>query len=138
MARHRSPKVDRPRQGSIVYTGTLDSLGNNYKDRTVLLVSHDDGSETFDGIAITRNTQLSPPDHQVALDHSHPLTNLTAACVAVCTWPVEVDVSRIRRIVGRLPMANLEQVLERIKELRDKGVIQGADSQVTDSTEPPS
>ena len=88
----------------------------------MLLVGPDDGSGTFDGISITTKTHLAPAEHQVAID-LHPLTGLTRPCVAVCTWPVEVEIDRIRRVTGRVTKANLEQVLERIVELRAQGVI---------------
>jgi hypothetical protein len=120
MAR-RAPKVDKLQEGSIVYAGVFDPRFNNYKVRPILVLRvRNDGS--LDGICITKNAHLSPPEHQVQIDE-HPVTGLRHPSVVVCTWPAYVEKGQVRGHAGRLPKANLEAVLDRIRLLVGQGVI---------------
>lgn len=119
MAR-RPPRTLRVELGSIVYFGVFDQRFNNYKKRPVLIMSDDDGSGTFDGLAITTRFDLAPVEEQVAI--VDPWTGLKEPSAVVCTWPVEVDSTRMDPC-GKVTRANLEQVLQRVHDLRLKGVI---------------
>jgi hypothetical protein len=65
----------------------------------------------------------APPEHVVRLDHQHPMTGLSEPCCAVCTFPVHIEAGRVRMVAGKLPKADHEKVLERIRELAKQGVI---------------
>lgn len=80
MARIRQSKTLKKR--SIVWMSILDPRINNFKDRPVLIVSDDDGADTFDGLAIT--TQFSTPlKEEEVMVEDHPMTGLKRPCAAL-------------------------------------------------------
>ena len=100
----------------VIVVGLLDPQGRNPKDRACVVVSPPGPAEAGTPLQVVAITTLLPdplPSDHVPLPwhlQRHPRTGLNKRNAAVCSWLVEVESSRVDRVIGHVPAKSLLQI----------------------------
>jgi hypothetical protein len=113
-------------QGRIIRAEVFDPQGGNPKVRPLLIVSPTPelaGSDAVACVAITGDFSDPLQWDEVRLPwqrNGRGRTQLRKDCVAKCTWQVVVKISGIVDYKGVVPTAQLEQVVEVLRQIANK------------------
>jgi len=117
--------------GSIVIVSDLsDPQGRNPKDRRCVVITPDSEPRhttgTIDVVAISWTYPIPLPADHIPIPYRHPfhpVTGCVSPCVAVCPWNVEVEISRISLLTGRIktPRVPARQMILIAQALRSLG-----------------
>jgi mRNA-degrading endonuclease toxin of MazEF toxin-antitoxin module len=115
------PGIER---GTIVLAQVIDPQNRNLKTRPVAIITRTEDirpSSTFEFVAITGTIPRPLPPDYVLLPwkrEGHPVTGLTKKAAAVCSWTDFLTHENIIRRLGRVPPAQLLQILQKVASLR--------------------
>jgi len=103
------------RYGRIVLASVSDGRGNSKNRPVVIVTPTEEISDDQDVLAVCISTQVEDP---LPLEHvklpwsrpRHPRTGLNQPNVARCDWAVAVPPSRIVKVLGNTPSAQLAEI----------------------------
>ncbi len=111
------------RYGAIIRATVADPNGQNPKNRPLVVLTAMDelvDGEPFVAVAISTSVAGSDASVCVRLPWSrpkHPRTGLSADCVVVCNWLVELEVAAVESVIGAANAAEMQAINDVVSRL---------------------